>query len=161
MHAHIYIIALKLQYFNRKCFEPTKTYQKCICKIPKNLRGERIKLRLRHSDVIPIGIVMYCDKEQSDVMRSAFLTREAHITDEVNITPEGRAHIVKKSTLSRAFFCLKSDKRCLNTGKNEQKVSNPQNTDQSFLFFLLFIILTRTIMNKVTDIKSSGPPVQT
>ena len=33
---------------------------------------------------------MYCAKAQSDVMRSALLTREAHITDEVNITPEGR-----------------------------------------------------------------------
>ena len=32
---------------------------------------------------------MYCAEAQSDVMRSALLTREAHITDEVNITPEG------------------------------------------------------------------------
>ena len=32
---------------------------------------------------------MYCAKAQSDVMRSALLTREAHITAEGNITPEG------------------------------------------------------------------------
>ena len=32
---------------------------------------------------------MFCAEAQSEVMRSAILTREAHITDEVNITPEG------------------------------------------------------------------------
>ena len=47
-----------------------------------------MKLRLRRSDAMPFGIAMYCacGAKWCDVFR---LTREAHITDEVNITPEG------------------------------------------------------------------------
>jgi hypothetical protein len=54
---------------------------------------------------------MYCAKAQSDVMRSALLTREAHITCEANITPEGyitfRAsgtHRCKKHLLAQVLF---------------------------------------------------------
>ena len=54
---------------------------------------------------------MYCAEAQSDVMRSALLTREAHITDEVNITPEGHitfrvsgTHRCKKHLLTQVLF---------------------------------------------------------
>ena len=54
---------------------------------------------------------MYCAEAQSDVMRSALLTREAHITDEVNITPEGcitfrvsGTHRCKKHLLAQVLF---------------------------------------------------------
>jgi len=39
------------------------------------------------------------------------------------------ANLVEKSTsCAGAFFCLKHDKRCLNRGENEQKVSNKKST---------------------------------
>ena len=54
---------------------------------------------------------MYCAKAQSDGMRSALLTRDAHITDEVNITPEGRitfrasgTHRCKKHLRKQVLF---------------------------------------------------------
>ena len=58
------------------------------------------------------------------------------------------------------IFWLKRDKRCLNKGKNEQKVSKNTNKNYFFLFFPFFICLTMTMPNKITDVKRSGP-VQT
>ena len=72
----------------------------------------------------------------------------------------GKWKVEKQKRASRvrlALFCLKRDKRCLNKGKNEQKVSNNGNKNY---FFLLFICLTMTTPNKITDIKRRGP-VQT
>jgi len=62
---------------------------------------------------------MYCAEAQSDVMRSAFLTREAHITAEGNITPEGyitfRASGTHRSANTKATrkrgFCVGWDGR--------------------------------------------------
>jgi len=51
--------------------------------------SEIVKLRLYRSDVMPIGIVIYCTAAQRDVMRSALLTREAHITAEATSRPKG------------------------------------------------------------------------
>lgn len=40
----------------------------------------------------------------------------------------------KKDTIGFPFLCLKRVKRCLNKGKNEQKVSNSTYIKQSFVF---------------------------
>ena len=51
------------------------------------------------------------------------------------------------------LFCLKANKRCLNRGKNEQKVTNNGNKNY---FFLFFICLTMATPDKITDIKRRG-----
>ena len=73
-----------------------------------------MKLRLRRSDVV---------LTQSDVMRSALLTREAHITCEANITPEGHitfrvsgTHRCKKHLLAQVLFSGRGSKVLLCEG---------------------------------------------
>ena len=50
------------------------------------------------------------------------------------------ARFIEKSTLARAFFCLKRDKRCLNKGNCEQKVSG-----YDYLFKILLILSSNDV----------------
>ena len=85
--------------------------RKCIYKISKNFRVERVKLRLCRSDITPFGPVMYCAKAQSDVMRSASSRAKRTSLAKQTSRPKGTSrsaraeHIVEKSTcLCKCFF---------------------------------------------------------
>ena len=99
--------------------------------------------RYAQNDVVPLRVTM---------MRCLPLCARRH-------TSLGEAVIIGGANIicRRQTSFKKRVKRCLNRGKNEQKVSNNGNKNY---FFLFFICLTMTTPNKITDIKRRGP-VQT